>query len=206
MPVKTRPVRAGEGVEELLPTDHDGDEIIGIWVGDGLALAGLDLPWTERRQLETMLEKGLHPVTGEPVGEPFTPLQVVAWDLDFVANPEAYSPVGNPGATRGDVRKAVVGVPGKYRGCQSKEAVAAVESTGVGLVGVMLSRPEPWPKGRVRDHVVVWSWAFPVAGRGQATALTPEVMTGLVAYIGPRFDAYLEHEAITDELYNIEVY
>ena len=206
MPVKTRPVRAGERVEELRPTGDDGDEMIGIWVGDGLALAGLELAGATRQQVETMLEKGLHPVTGEPVGEPFTPLQVVAWDLDFVANPEAYSPVGNPGATRGDVREAIVGVPGKYRGCQSKEAVAAVESTGVGLVGVMLSRPEPWPKGRVHDHVVVWSWAFPVAGRGQATALTPEVMTGLVAYIGPRFDAYLEHEAITDELYNIEVY
>ena len=195
-------IKAGERADKLLPAGLAKDAIVGTWVGDGLDRAGLQLPWVERQQLEVMLGRGLHPVTGEPVGEPFSAGQVVGWDLDFVANKEAYSTDGNPGASRADIREAIQGVPGKFVGCQVTEAIAAVESARLGLVAVLLSRPEPWPKGRVHDHVIVWARAWP----GEATVLTPEAMSKAVGDIEGAFDTLLYHEAIGEELYAMGVY
>ena len=195
-------IKAGERADKLLPAGLTEEAIVGTWVGDGLDRAGLRLPWAERRQLEVMLGTGLHPVTKEPVGEPFSAGQVVGWDFDFVANEEAYSADGNPGASRADIREAVQGVPGKFAGCQVTEAIAAVESARLGLVAVLLPRPEPWPKGRVHDHVIVWARAWP----GKATVLAPEAMGKAVGDIEGAFDTLLYCEAIREELYAMGVY
>ena len=69
-------------------------------------------------------------------------------------------------------------------------------------MAVLLPRPEPWPKGRVHDHVIVWARAWP----GKATVLAPEAMGKAVGDIEGAFDTLLYHEAIGEELYAMGVY